>query len=57
MYPALAYKPIAQLRPTQIDENYFDRLAAFGFACLLAAVPGKLTMAWGALHHDNGEAY
>lgn len=39
------YKPIAQLRPVQIDEHYFDKLAAFGLACLAAAIVGKLVMA------------
>ena len=34
-----------QFRPPQVNENYFDKLAAFGLACLAAAVVGKLTMA------------
>lgn len=35
-------RPPASLKPTQADEAYFDRLAAFGVACLVAAVVGKL---------------
>jgi hypothetical protein len=28
----------------KLDEQYFDRLAAFGLACLAAAIVGKLLM-------------
>ena len=35
----------AQPRPIRIGENYFDRLTAFGLACLAAAIVGKLVMA------------
>jgi len=34
-----------KLNPPQMDENYFEKLAAFGIACLAAAIVGKLTMA------------
>lgn len=34
-----------QFSPPQVDENYFEKLAAFGLACLVAAIVGKLTMA------------
>lgn len=44
VYHELAHQPIPQLRPVQVDENYFDRLAAFGLACLIAAIVGKLVM-------------
>lgn len=27
-----------------VDEQYFDRLAAFGLACLAAAIVGKLVI-------------
>jgi len=40
-----------QFRTPQVDENYFDKLAAFGIACLAAAIVGKLTMA--ALTHKR----
>ena len=38
------YKLSLQWRPVQIDENYFDKLARFGLACLIAAIVGKLVM-------------
>jgi len=28
----------------QVNEDYFERLAAFGIACIAAAVVGKLVM-------------
>ncbi len=28
----------------QVDEHYFERLAAFGLACVAAAIVGKLLM-------------
>ena len=28
----------------KVDEQYFDRLAAFGLACLAAAIVGKLVI-------------
>ena len=28
----------------RVDERYFERLAAFGLACLAAAIVGKLVM-------------
>ena len=34
-----------QISPPKVDESYFEKLAAFGIACLAAAVVGKLTMA------------
>ena len=42
-------KPIWVRQPTQLsvpqmDERYFEKLAAFGLACLAAAVVGKLVM-------------
>ncbi len=33
-----------QLSPPQMDERYFEKLAAFGLACLAAAIVGKLVM-------------
>ena len=45
VYYEPAYQPIPQLRPVEIDENYFDKLATFGLACLMAAIAGKLVMA------------
>jgi hypothetical protein len=33
-----------QLSAPQMDERYFDKLAAFGLACLAAAIVGKLVM-------------
>lgn len=33
-----------QISPPQVDEHYFERLAAFGIACLAAAIVGKLVM-------------
>lgn len=41
--PALSGR-LAQFSPPQVDESYFERLAAFGIACLAAAIVGKLTM-------------
>jgi len=34
----------AQAGLPQVDERYFERLAAFGIACLAAAIVGKLVM-------------
>lgn len=34
----------SQIRLPQMDERYFERLAAFGLACLAAAIVGKLMM-------------
>jgi hypothetical protein len=34
----------SQLNPPKVDDNYFDKLAAFGLACLAAAIVGKLIM-------------
>jgi hypothetical protein len=34
-----------QSSPPQVDESYFEKLAAFGLACLAAAIVGRLTMA------------
>jgi len=42
--PMLPGQPI-QFSPPQVDESYFEKLAAFGIACLAAAIVGKLTMA------------
>ena len=33
-----------RLTPPQADEAYFDKLAAFGVACVVAAVVGKLLL-------------
>jgi len=33
-----------QISLPQVDEHYFERLAAFGLACLAAAIVGKLVM-------------
>lgn len=38
------YRPVIQWRPVIIDENYFDKMARFGFACIIAAIVGKLVM-------------
>lgn len=43
-YHSSVYGPISLAPSVQIDENYFDRLAAFGLACLMAAIIGKLVM-------------
>ena len=37
-------KQSTQLSPPQIDERYFEKLAAFGLACFAAAIVGKLVM-------------
>ncbi len=34
----------AGLNLPEMDERYFEKLAAFGFACLAAAIVGKLVM-------------
>jgi len=44
VYYLPAYRPVPQLYPVEIDDNYFDKLAAFGLACLIAAIVGKLVM-------------
>lgn len=36
---------LTQFSPPQLDESYFEKLAAFGIACLAAAIVGKLAMA------------
>ena len=41
--PVLSGQP-TQFSPSRVDESYFDKLAAFGIACLAAAIVGKLTM-------------
>ncbi len=33
-----------QLSLPQVDERYFEKLAAFGLACLAAAIVGKLVI-------------
>jgi len=33
-----------QTNRPKVDEQYFDRLAAFGLACLAAAIVGKLVI-------------
>ena len=48
--PTKLEKPVQSRQSTQfslprVDESYFDKLAAFGLACLAAAIVGKLTMA------------
>lgn len=37
-------KQSTQLSPPQLDESYFEKLAAFGLACFAAAIVGKLVM-------------
>jgi len=37
----------------QVDESYFDKLAAFGLACLAAAIVGKLAMAALTPRHER----
>ena len=44
VYYESAYQHIPQLQPVEIDENYFDKLAAFGLACFIAAIVGKFVM-------------
>jgi len=39
--------------PPQEDESYFEKLAAFGIACLAAAIVGKLTMAVLTPRHEK----
>lgn len=41
--PVLSRQPI-QFSPPQPDERYFEKLAAYGLACLAAAIVGKLMM-------------
>jgi len=36
--------PVALSMPVETDEYYFDKLAVFGLACLVAALAGKLMM-------------
>lgn len=48
--PTKLERPVQSRQSTQfslprVDESYFDKLAAFGLACLAAAIVGKLTMA------------
>ena len=50
--PALSGQ-LAQFSPPQVDESYFERLAAFGIACLAAAIVGKLTMTALAPQHEK----
>ena len=33
-----------QLRPIEIDENYFDKLVRFGGACIISGLVGKFVM-------------
>jgi len=44
---------LTQFSPPQVDESYFDRVAAFGLACLAAAIVGKLTMAALSPRHER----
>jgi len=39
--------------PPRVDESYFEKLAAFGLACLAAAIVGKLTMAALTPQHEK----
>lgn len=50
--PALSGQ-LAQFSSPQVDESYFERLAAFGIACLAAAIVGKLTMTALAPQHEK----
>ena len=48
--PTKLEKPVQRGQSIQfglarVDESYFEKLAAFGIACLAAAIVGKLTMA------------
>ena len=48
--PTKIEKPVqsgqsTQVRLPRVDESYFEKLAAFGLACLATAIVGKLTMA------------
>lgn len=38
------YNVLTQWQQVHVDEQYFDRLAGFGIACLVAAIIGKLVM-------------
>ena len=42
-----------QLSLPTVDDSYFEKLAAFGIACLAAAIVGKLTMAALAPQHKE----
>lgn len=44
---------LTQFSPPQVDESYFEKLAAFGLACLAAAIVGKLTMAVLTPQHEK----
>ena len=50
--PALSGRS-TQLSPPQVDEGYFEKLAAFGIACLAAAIVGNLTMAVLTPRHEK----
>ena len=41
--PISIWQP-TQISPPQVDEHYFEKLAAFGIACLAAAIVGKLVV-------------
>ncbi len=41
--PLLVQRP-GQASLPQLDEHYFDKLAAFGLACLAAGIVGKLVV-------------
>ena len=56
--PTKLEKPVpsgqsAQFSPPRVDESYFEKLAAFGIACLAAAIVGKLTMAALSPRHER----
>ena len=38
-------QPLSQTSLPKPDEHYFDKLAAFGIACLAAAIVGKAVLA------------
>ena len=40
----ISLQPSIQTSLPKVDEQYFDRLAAFGLACLAAAIVGKLVI-------------
>jgi hypothetical protein len=42
--PALSGQS-TRFSPPHLDQSYFEKLAAFGIACLAAAIVGKLVMA------------
>jgi len=59
--PTKLERPVQSRQSTQfslprIDESYFEKLAAFGIACLAAAIVGKLMMAVLTPRHERQSA-